>query len=44
MSRFRNLLVRVYGQVDNRLVYQVIQEDLDDLEAFQQAILDWMES
>jgi uncharacterized protein YutE (UPF0331/DUF86 family) len=34
----------VYGQVDNRLVYQVIQEDLDDLEAFQQAILDWMES
>jgi uncharacterized protein YutE (UPF0331/DUF86 family) len=44
MSRFRNLLVRVYGQVDNRLVYQVIQEDLDDLEAFQQAILDWVES
>lgn len=44
MSRFRNLLVHVYGQVDNRLVYQVIQEDLDDFDAFQQALLDWMGS
>jgi uncharacterized protein YutE (UPF0331/DUF86 family) len=44
MSRFRNLLVHVYGQVDNRLVYRVIQEDLDDLDAFQQALLDWMGS
>ena len=44
MTRFRNLLVHVYGQVDNRLVYQVMQEDLDDLDAFQQAILNWMGS
>lgn len=44
MSRFRNLLVHVYGQVDNRLVYRVIQEDLDDFDAFQQALLDWMGS
>lgn len=44
MSRFRNLLVHVYGQVDNRLVYRVIQEDLDDFDAYQQALLDWMGS
>ena len=44
MTRFRNLLVHVYGQVDNRLVYQVIQEGLDDLDTFQQDILNWMGS
>jgi len=44
MARFRNLLVHLYGQVDNNRVYQIIQEDLEDFDAFQQAILDWLET
>ncbi|MCS6906489.1 MAG: DUF86 domain-containing protein [Anaerolineales bacterium] len=42
MARFRNLLVHLYWQVDNRRVYQVIRDDLLDLEAFRQAILGWL--
>ena len=44
MTRFRNHLVHINGQVDNHLVYQVIQEDLDDLDPFQKALLDWVGS
>ena len=42
MARFRNLVVHLYWQVDNRLVYRVICEDLEDLETFGQEILDWL--
>jgi len=43
MARFRNLLVHLYAQVDNQLVYRVVQDDLGDFDAFQRAILDWLE-
>lgn len=42
MARFRNLLVHLYWQVDNQRVYQIIQNDLPDLAAFRQAILEWL--
>ncbi len=41
MARFRNLIVHLYWQVDNRRVYQSIQHDLDDLDIFRQQVLDW---
>lgn len=38
MARFRNMLVHVYWQVDYKLVYDVLHEHLDDLQAFVRAI------
>ncbi len=38
MARFRNLLVHLYWKVDNRRVYRILREDLDDLRLFREAI------
>lgn len=38
MARFRNLLVHLYWKVDNARVYQAIQEDLHDYEAYLAAL------
>ncbi|MFQ5743608.1 MAG: DUF86 domain-containing protein [Acidobacteriota bacterium] len=40
MARFRNLLVHVYADVDNRRVHAFLNEDLGDLEKFAASILD----
>lgn len=42
MARFRNLLVHLYGQVDDGRVYDIIHENLGDLDAFRSAILEWL--
>jgi uncharacterized protein YutE (UPF0331/DUF86 family) len=42
MARFRNLLVHLYGDVDNARVHQIIREDLGDLDAFQTAVINWL--
>lgn len=34
MARFRNLLVHLYAQVDDAKVWQVLRNDLGDLEAY----------
>ena len=39
MARFRNLLVHLYWRVDNRRVYEVITDDLGDLDAFSKQVL-----
>lgn len=44
MARFRNLLVHLYARVDNRRVYQVLQDDLGDFDAFRDQILAWLAS
>ncbi len=38
MARFRNMLVHVYWDVDYDLVYDFLQNDLDDLRAFVRAV------
>jgi uncharacterized protein YutE (UPF0331/DUF86 family) len=38
MARFRNLLVHVYSEVDYGRVFDVLESDLDDLQAFSRAI------
>ncbi len=43
MARFRNLIVHLYWKVDNRRVYQVIGEDLGDLDTFRQQVRIWLE-
>jgi uncharacterized protein YutE (UPF0331/DUF86 family) len=39
MKGFRNILVHEYGGVDDRIVYEVLQNRLDDFEAFKREIL-----
>ena len=41
MARFRNLL---YRRVDDRRVYQVIHDNLDDLDVFRRQVLAWLAS
>ena len=40
MARFRNMLVHVYWDVDYNRVYDVLQENLDDLRGFVSAVGD----
>jgi uncharacterized protein YutE (UPF0331/DUF86 family) len=38
MARFRNLLVHLYWQVDNRRVYHFLKEDLQDVKDYLKGI------
>ena len=38
MARFRNLLVHLYGQVDDRRVWQILHNNLNDLEDYLGAV------
>ncbi len=40
MKGFRNILVHVYGDVDDRIVYRAVKEQLGDFENFKNAILE----
>jgi len=40
MARFRNLIVHLYWKVDDRRVYQIIRDDLGNLDTFRQQVLD----
>jgi len=42
MARFRNLLVHLYWQVDDRRVYRALHKDLDDLGEYRRQIRDWL--
>ncbi|MEE8179891.1 MAG: DUF86 domain-containing protein [bacterium] len=38
MARFRNLLVHRYGEVDNKRVLSIVQENLGDIESFLESV------
>lgn len=38
MARFRNLLVHLYWHVDNKKVYSILKQDIQDLRAYLQGI------
>lgn len=42
MARFRNLLVHLYWDVDDRQVYRILQEDAADLDEFRERIARWV--
>lgn len=42
MAKFRNLLVHLYGKVDDRRVYEILQTRLGDFEQFEFAIQDFL--
>ena len=39
MKAFRNILVHEYGHIDNMIVYEVLQNNLNDFEIFKREIL-----
>lgn len=39
MKGFRNILVHEYGEVDDMIVFEVLQNNLNDFEAFKQEII-----
>ncbi|MFC1516710.1 DUF86 domain-containing protein [Thermodesulfobacteriota bacterium] len=39
MTKFRNRLVHLYGEIDDAYVYEYIKEDLRDLEEFKSIII-----
>jgi len=42
VARFRNLIVHLYWEVDNRRVYEIIRTDLNDLDAFRAQLIGWL--
>jgi uncharacterized protein YutE (UPF0331/DUF86 family) len=42
MARFRNLVVHDYGRIDDAIVYNILKRKLDDLEAYTQAINEYL--
>ena len=42
MARFRNRLVHIYWEVDDELVYQILREDISDLEDFMEQFLEFL--
>ena len=44
MARFRNLIVHLYWQVDNARVYEIVQNDLGDLEEYQRQIAAYLQT
>jgi len=39
MAKFRNRLVHLYGDIDDRFVYDFIKYDIDDIKVFQKEIV-----
>ena len=44
MVQFRNRLVHLYWEVDAEIIYEILQKDLGDFEAFAKAIANFMAS
>jgi len=42
MARFRNRLVHIYREVDEELVYQILREDISDLEDFMEHFIEFL--
>ncbi len=42
MARFRNLIVHLYWKVDDMRVYEIIRNDLKDLDDFRRQIVVWL--
>lgn len=44
IARFRNMLTHIYWEIDNKLVYEIIQTHLQDFDAFLQEIKKYAEN
>ena len=44
MAKFRNVLVHLYLEVDQGLVYRYLKENLDDFETFAHYVGEWLQT
>ncbi len=42
MARFRNRLVHLYWELDEKTIYNIIQEDLEDFRVFQDKVVSFL--
>ena len=42
MAKFRNRLVHLYWEVEKKLIYQFVQEDLEDFKVFEKKLVDFL--
>lgn len=42
MTRFRNRIVHLYWDIDDKFVYEIIQKHIDDILKFRKAILNYL--
>lgn len=43
MPKFRNIIVHHYADVDTKIVYRNMQENVDDFESFAKYIYEWLD-
>lgn len=43
MAKFRNMLVHLYWRIDDEKVFEIIQEDISDLEEFIRAVVEYLD-
>ncbi len=39
MTKFRNRLVHLYGEIDDQFVYEFLKNDVDDIRKFRKVII-----
>ena len=44
IARFRNLVVHLYWEVDSGRVYEMLQNNLDDFQEFEDHILEYIQN
>jgi len=42
MAKFRNRLVHIYWEVDNEVIYEILQEDIQDIKEFVAAFMKFL--
>jgi len=42
MARFRNRLVHIYWEVDDEMVYEILNQDINDIRTFLKAYLEFL--
>jgi uncharacterized protein YutE (UPF0331/DUF86 family) len=44
MAKFRNRLVHLYWEIDKKMVYKIIQDNLDDFKLFEQNVVKFLKA
>ncbi len=42
MAKFRNRLVHLYWELDREIIYQFVQENLEDFKVFEKKVVDYL--
>ena len=42
MAKFRNRLVHLYWEIDNKKIYEIIRDNLEDFKLFEQNVVEFL--